>query len=876
MTFKQRINKILAVMCVAFLLVPYGAKAEQVTNSPDCTYERSVLSALGIINVGNNFNPSESVTRAQMAHYLVRFLNISGMNSTSIEKIYSDVNENTDYVSDIYIMTQLGVLKGFKDGSFHPNDPIVFHDAVKVIMTMLGYTLPAERAGGYVAGYLKYAYEIDLFDNLEVYPSDRILSSSELIILLYNMLDAEFISDSFGVGNTVSKEGETVLTDMLKIQKGKGVVTANSLTGLTTAEGTEKGKVIIENTLFDCGQTNINDYLGCNVEFYYKTDYDIDENVILYAKLATNNKILEINSDDIIGYNDNTISYYSEKNKQEKARISVITDLIYNNKPSQSIANEDICIKNGTLRLIDNNSDGIYEVVIAKDYRTICVQAIDYVKGRIFDKYDPAKSLHIELNDIDKSVFIYDREGNPTTLNAIEKDALLCCLISRNNDIVEIYEVVNEIIGVIEEKSVEDDSLFITVNGKTYKVAEVLRNYGTEFEIGTNSIFYLDIQGQIAQVIEGNNTKYSWAYLKAKGFTRGLNKQLILQLFDQGSLPNALNELNCVKALKINGIKYKDVSEQDSLIADSVGGVIRYCKNADGEITDIRTIDGDKFEKIFEGNGYLDRGTDTFDSKFAITGTTGVFMLPSEGKETGYSYGTVDSLLKHDTVYNNMKAYRLTDGSLFCDMLIIVDDDTAQYTRYSPVIFVEKVIMALNEDGNMEKQIRGFKDGKQISIFAEDDSILNNLSAFGDVSGETYAAKRGDLLLCNLSTDGKIKSAQLLYRASEHKIFSETNPSSESANAANRILKGYIYQREGSTIVLTSVAKDMLATINEESKIYSKVGSTCPIYVYDSESKESYIGTINDVFDFKSADMECSDVAFYTGSGVPYALIVIR
>jgi peptidoglycan DL-endopeptidase CwlO len=80
------------------------------------------LSIDGIINgfEGSYFKPDDFVTRGQAAAILNRNLNLSSSSSTS----FKDVSKAMSFAKDIAAIKEAGIITGFNDGSFRPNDKL--------------------------------------------------------------------------------------------------------------------------------------------------------------------------------------------------------------------------------------------------------------------------------------------------------------------------------------------------------------------------------------------------------------------------------------------------------------------------------------------------------------------------------------------------------------------------------------------------------------------------------------------------------------------------------------------------------------------------------------------------------------------------------
>ncbi|SMC81810.1 S-layer homology domain-containing protein [Papillibacter cinnamivorans] len=109
---------------------------------------RMVLYGVG----GNTFEPDRSMTRAEFAAAVVRALGLEpGTGSVS----FSDVGENDWFLPYAQTAASYGIIKGYPDGAFGPNDTITREQAMAILsraMTITG--LDAELTSGDVGALL--------------------------------------------------------------------------------------------------------------------------------------------------------------------------------------------------------------------------------------------------------------------------------------------------------------------------------------------------------------------------------------------------------------------------------------------------------------------------------------------------------------------------------------------------------------------------------------------------------------------------------------------------------------------------------------------------------------------------------------------------
>ena len=76
--------------------------------------------------------------------------------------------QTTGQQAYINVAVDVGVINGYPDGTFLPENQVTFAEAIKMIVAALGYTPKAEAMGGYPGGYLAVAAEEEITDGVNV------------------------------------------------------------------------------------------------------------------------------------------------------------------------------------------------------------------------------------------------------------------------------------------------------------------------------------------------------------------------------------------------------------------------------------------------------------------------------------------------------------------------------------------------------------------------------------------------------------------------------------------------------------------------------------------------------------------------------------
>ncbi len=133
-------------------------------------YEEAVkiLNGLGIINgyPDNTFKPENQITRAEFSTIVTKLLNLDISDDEDI--IFNDVENHwaKPYINKIY---RKGLVSGYPDGTFKPQNNITYAEAITILVNGLGYRNEVNKSGiGWPYNYINKARELDLGRNLDI------------------------------------------------------------------------------------------------------------------------------------------------------------------------------------------------------------------------------------------------------------------------------------------------------------------------------------------------------------------------------------------------------------------------------------------------------------------------------------------------------------------------------------------------------------------------------------------------------------------------------------------------------------------------------------------------------------------------------------
>ena len=227
---KRILTWLLAVSMMASLLtVPAGAaNATRFSDVAD-NYTATAIETLRLMGVldgysDGTFRPNAALTRAQFCKMAVYAMDGSSeLGRYSTVTIFPDVKPSFWASSYINMAAKKGIIAGFADGKFKPNQTVTAGQAVTILMRGLGYK--DENMGGvWPQGYMAEAKTCGLLKSTGITSAYSALTRGQAAKLFLNLFEAKkaggdgTVLFSYSVG-----EKEVYLT---ALDAGKGTLTA--------------------------------------------------------------------------------------------------------------------------------------------------------------------------------------------------------------------------------------------------------------------------------------------------------------------------------------------------------------------------------------------------------------------------------------------------------------------------------------------------------------------------------------------------------------------------------------------------------------------------------------------------------------------------
>lgn len=159
----RNLKKVIALVAVFAMMVStvaFAATFDDVADGDNYYEAIETLNKLGVITGDDenndgvmSFRPADSITRAEIAVIVARIQGQTGAVAQT-NTIFTDV-PSTHWASGyIASVSNMGIVNGYGDGTFGPDDNVLYEDVIKMLMETLGYKPYAQENGGYPTGYI--------------------------------------------------------------------------------------------------------------------------------------------------------------------------------------------------------------------------------------------------------------------------------------------------------------------------------------------------------------------------------------------------------------------------------------------------------------------------------------------------------------------------------------------------------------------------------------------------------------------------------------------------------------------------------------------------------------------------------------------------
>ena len=215
---KKRMLTALLTCCLALSLAVPALGAQTAVSEDEAA---QAVTALGILtgDEGGALNLSGPVTRAEFVTMAVKASPSGGQIGQAATPPYPDVPRNHWASGYVEAAVSLGLVSGYSDGTFRPDQPMGWAEGVSLVLALLGYG-PEDFSGAYPTGQLALAHSLGLDQGVSARSAADVLTRRDAMYLFYNLLsapDADGTPYIQRLGHTLDTSGKV---DLLELTSG--------------------------------------------------------------------------------------------------------------------------------------------------------------------------------------------------------------------------------------------------------------------------------------------------------------------------------------------------------------------------------------------------------------------------------------------------------------------------------------------------------------------------------------------------------------------------------------------------------------------------------------------------------------------------------
>lgn len=528
---------------------------------------------------------------------------------------------------------------------------------------------------------------------------------------------------------TVSKN-KTYLSDCMYMSEIYGIITATEKTGLYSESNSARENYIqIDNEKFllNGTQSDYGDILGMSVTALYSEKNGEKEIISLYFS-ENDNQTITVTASDLVKDKSGTGHIYSWENSKKEYIIDEEAAFIYNGFAVEYINDDDICINEGHITLIDNNNDSKYDVVKITSVESTVVTQISetykYLVGKNGIVYDAELLFNPEPGTV------LNEKGNKTEFSSIKKGNVISIGYKKNTNKVALVQIGSKITGKVNSFN-SDGS--ICIDEENYDIAFSLRENKSGFnldriKLGVGVSAYLNAENELVGAeITSNDDMYG--YMTKLYSENGPKGDVRIRIFasDGEFHEYVINDKVIFDSERIDSSKLLDNKIRILWDGDALKDQpILYRINGDGKLVSLYTAikntnygayNLDKFSLDYSGElRYLGGDWSSLGGLYTLKSDTVVFNIPNNIDDADLFY-TVSPTGWGAWTFD-LELYDV-DEEMGVGMVILRKSDykvqQAEFNGNQPII-VKNIVMTIDETGDIVYKVKGWRNGAEYSI----------------------------------------------------------------------------------------------------------------------------------------------------------------
>ncbi len=528
------------------------------------------------------FRPENTITRAEFAK-LVAVAVSNGVVFTETTAQFPDLAN--DHWANTYIAyaVKAGIINGNSDGTFKPENPVTYGEAVKMLVCAKGYGSQYTPTDPWYQGYIDIANKIDLTKNAYALGSNE-AKRGMVAQLIYNMDYTKNMSMSTPGGIKLPGYNEDE-----DYETYDGVVMGIFETTLTGQDmDLSKFEIKVGSKVFDIGDYDLESlygYLGKKVE----VEYEEGKSKLEMKSIDTvgKNDTITLDERQIDRIKDRTIRYYEDEyaDDYEEAELSDDLYVIYNgygvdpDDIDDDFIEEYLDLENGQIKLLNNGGGKDYEVAFVTNYETFYVTSVTSDGKDKITVHDSYKGENITFDKDEVTAYkVSSANGSKqsytiSSSSSIAKNTVMSIAVPYDRDDNTQIILSSVKLSSAEVEEMTNYSEPITIGNDEYYVSkyfEERRKDGEsdfEIKVGMVATFYLDFAGNIVYVSQTENSD-PYAYILGFDDGAGFDAEPRINLYAMVGSSAREVDYGLKPTVKFNG-KSKDATEIGDLLLDT-------------------------------------------------------------------------------------------------------------------------------------------------------------------------------------------------------------------------------------------------------------------------------------------------------------------
>ncbi|MBQ6998528.1 MAG: S-layer homology domain-containing protein [Clostridia bacterium] len=528
-------KRIISLILAAAMLFSFPAFAEDAEVVKPDSGNMLFAKAMEIVPadaVGTNI-----VTRGYLAKMFCAVMrtDVGLAPSTNIE--FTDVPAELSTV--VAHVASMGIMNGVGGGLFAPDAPVTYVQALKAMVTFLGYADYAEAKNGYPFGYYMQAMELDLISNP---PKDMNteLTLEKAVSLFKRAINADYrapVEFDPEVKYEITKN-LTYLHYHRDIVRVRGIVKSTAVSDISDMGTTAHNKIRLGSNVFsfDTSKFNAHKFFGHNVDAYVQVE---TEEILYIEDVGTT--VTELSSVQLSGLVGDNIEYFNDAGKKKKLEINASTKVLYNGTNCTNYTEHDInpfpgSSLDGGLTAIDNDGNGVYDIICVEAYETFIVNKI--IGNKIYAENTVGEILDLEneANYVEgESFLVYNILGEPVKVSDIKEGSTVSVSEDKYGNITSVVVTIDNVIGILTATQMHNGRLYVTVNGESFECSNLVMNdpETANLELGVKVCLSFNKGALVSDIEQELYNIWNSGYITACGTVDGVDPKWQVKLFGE-------------------------------------------------------------------------------------------------------------------------------------------------------------------------------------------------------------------------------------------------------------------------------------------------------------------------------------------------------